>query len=78
MKVLWLKPVGSRLEVSGQRLDGAVPPLDVHLPEGYPGDYQASGLSFPTGGCWEVEARADSSVLRFVVYVLSLFPARQS
>lgn len=69
VKVLWLKPVGSRLAVSGRRLDGAAPPLDAHLPEGYPWDFQASRLTFPTEGCWEVEARADDSLLRFVVYI---------
>ena len=71
MKVLWLKPVGSRLEVSGHRLDGAAPPLRaaLHGPNAYPGDFEASGVYFPTVGCWEVEARADGSVLRFVVAV---------
>ena len=71
MKVLWLKPVGSRLEVSGRRLDGEAPPLraDLHGPQAYPGDFGASGVHFPTVGWWEVEARADGSVLRFVVSV---------
>ena len=35
-------------------------------------DYQASGVTFPAPGCWEVEARAASSVLDFVVYVYAL------
>jgi len=68
-KVLWLKPVGSRLEVVGRRLDGDAPPLRADLPEGYPGDFQASGIGFPTPGCWEVEARADGSVLRVALQV---------
>ena len=75
MKVLWLKPVGSRLEVSGRRLEGPAPPLRAEVPQGYPGDYQASGVFFPTSGCWEVEARADGSILQFVVYVLPAPPA---
>lgn len=69
IKVPWIKPVGSSLEVSGRRLDGEAPPLDAWLSEGYPADFQASDLHFPTEGCWEVEARAEGSVLRFVVYV---------
>jgi len=73
-KVLWLKPVGARLEVSGRRLDGPAPPLGADLPAGYPGDYQASGMTFPTAGCWEVTARADGSVLRFVVWVAEARP----
>jgi hypothetical protein len=68
-KVLWLKPPGSVLRVTGRRLDGEAPPLIANLPEGYGGDFQASGIGFPTAGCWEVEARADASVLRFVVAV---------
>lgn len=74
-KVLWIKPVGTRLEVTGRRLDGPAPPLEVTLPEGYPGDFQASGLVFPTGGCWEVEARVagagPAGTLRVVVPVRS-------
>ncbi|TME68956.1 MAG: hypothetical protein E6I49_12765 [Chloroflexi bacterium] len=45
---------------------------DHHGAQGYEGmDYQASGVTFPAPGCWEVEARAASSVLDFVVYVYS-------
>jgi len=31
--------------------------------------YQASGVTFPAPGCWEVVARAATSELRFVVFV---------
>lgn len=72
-KVIWIKPVGVRLEVTGRRLDGPAAPLEASLPEGYPGDFQASGLVFPTGGCWEVEARptggGPASTLRVVFAV---------
>jgi hypothetical protein len=68
-KVLWLKPPGSVLRVTGRRLDGAAPPMTVRIPEGYGGDFQASAVGFPTPGCWEVEARADASRLRIVVAV---------
>lgn len=72
-KVVWIKPVGARLEVTGRRLDGPAAPLGVEFPEGYPGDFQASALIFPTGGCWEVEARivgaGPTSVLRIVAQV---------
>ena len=72
-KVLWIKPVGARLEVTGRRLDGPAAPLAASLPEGYPGDFQARGLEFPSGGCWEVEARpaggGPGSSLRVVLAV---------
>jgi hypothetical protein len=35
-----------------------------------PSDYQASSVTFPVAGCWEVEARAQASVLDFVVFVV--------
>ena len=73
-KILWLKPVGSRLTVQGRRLDGNAPPLWANIPTGYAGDFQGSTtFIIPTGGCWEVEARANASMLRFVLYI----PPRQ-
>lgn len=68
-KVLWVKPVGSKLLVKGRRLDGDAAPLKVSMPEGYPDDYQASGITFPTPGCWEIEARAGGDPWRFVIYI---------
>lgn len=72
-KVLWVKPVGAALTVTGKRLDGAAPPLEQVLPEN-PGQYLAGNveptyLVFPTAGCWEVRAHAAASELRFVVAV---------
>jgi hypothetical protein len=69
IKVGWRKPPGATFEVSGHRLDAEAPPLKASLPDEYPGTFQASGLTFPTEGCWEVEARTDENTLRFVVQV---------
>jgi hypothetical protein len=68
-KVGWLRPPGSTLTVTGRRLDGEAPPLGVDLPDGYPWNFQVSGLDFPTGGCWEITGEAAGSTLRFVVAV---------
>ena len=68
-KVLWVKPSGSSLEVKGRRLDGQAVPLRVHIPGGYADDFQASFVTFPTPGCWEIEAKADGTEWRFVVYI---------
>src|SRR5829696_2245185 len=54
-KVLWVRPIGAQLNVSGRRLDSGseAPGLTAHIPSGYPYSFQASGLSFPDAGCWE-------------------------
>lgn len=69
-KVGWIRPAGTELQVSGQRLDGTSPPLRVEQPCCYPTGFQVNGLYFPTAGCWEVTAQADSHTLRFVIEVL--------
>jgi hypothetical protein len=67
-KVLWVRP-GRSLQVTGTRLDGASAPLTAHIPDGYYDTYQASGLYFPTSGCWQVDAAAAGQTLRFVVRI---------
>lgn len=69
IKVGWFRPAGATLETTGYRLDGQAPPLEAHVPCCYPTRFQATGLIFPTEGCWEVTAKADESVLSFVVWV---------
>ena len=68
-KVGWFRPAGSKLEISGRRLDAQAPPLEADVPCCYPTRFQATGLYFPTEGCWEVRAKAADSVLLFVVWV---------
>lgn len=68
-KVPWVKPLGSQLVVHGRRLDGDSAPLWASFPAGYTNDFQPSRLIFSAPGCWEIEARADASVLRIVVEV---------
>ncbi len=70
-KMLWGKPAGARLEVSGRRLDGSSQPLEVEISPHYSTEsFNPSEIGFPVPGCWELEARADGSVLSFVVEVL--------
>lgn len=70
VKVGWFRPAGAELVITGQRLDGDAPPLLAHASCCYPTRFQASGLYFPTEGCWEVNAKAGGSELTFVVWVL--------
>lgn len=68
-KFAWLRPAGAQLRVMGRRLDREAPPMGASIPCCYPGVFQVSGLYFPTGGCWEIEAKVEGSILRFVVQV---------
>jgi len=69
LKVGWFRPAGATLEISGRRLDAPAPPLEAHVPCCYPTRFQATGLSFPTEGCWEITARAADEELTFVVEI---------
>ena len=69
IKVGWFRPAGAELVVTGQRLDGKAPPLEFEAACCYPTRFQASGLYFPTEGCWEVTATAAGKELSFVVWV---------
>lgn len=68
-KMGWFRPAGAKLEVTGKRLDALAPALEAEFPCCYPTRFQASGLYFPTEGCWEITARAADHVLTFVVKV---------
>jgi hypothetical protein len=68
-KVGWFRPAGTPLEITGQRLDREAPPLEAHVSCCYPTRFQASGLYFPTEGCWEIIAAAADKKLSFVVWI---------
>jgi len=69
-KVLWIRPQGAYLLVSGRRIDGGdATPLKADIPCCYPTGFQPSRVYFPTAGCWEVAARAGSSELKFITEV---------
>lgn len=72
-KVLWYKPSDFLLPVIGRRMDGAASPLvyDISRDPRPRGAIQPSRIYFPTDGCWEVDAKAGNSGLRFVVLVKS-------
>ncbi|RPJ50043.1 MAG: hypothetical protein EHM21_05810 [Chloroflexi bacterium] len=65
----WFRPAGAPLEITGRRLDGEAPPLDAHVPCCYPTRFQATGLVFPSAGCWEISAKAGGSSLTFVIKI---------
>lgn len=59
-----------RITITGRRLDGAAPPLTASVPEGY-GDvgFQATSITYPTSGCWQVTVQSGSATLTFVTLV---------
>ena len=69
IKIGWFRPAGAPLEITGTRLDAKAPPLEADVPSGYPTRFQASGVYFPSEGCWKVTASAEKSELTFVVWV---------
>jgi hypothetical protein len=76
MKWWWWR-AGGQLEIEGRRLDAPAPPLGAHVPGGYFGDFQATGLVFPTEGCWEVTGRVADRSLTFVVRVVKIDGAQK-
>jgi pimeloyl-ACP methyl ester carboxylesterase len=73
MKFPWTRYVKGQLTIDGRRLDGPAPPLRAHIPSGY-GDtgFQATGLIFPTPGCWEVTGHVGNGRLTFVTRVVKV------
>ena len=72
-KLGWWRDVRGNLAISGRRLDAQAPPLGARVPEGYGSfGFQASGVSFPTEGCWEITGRVGEAQLTFVTYVIDL------
>jgi len=70
-KVLWIRPSGANLIVTGHRIDdGGSAPLAIDIPCCYRTGFQATRVYFPTAGCWELSAAAGSSAFTFVVRVL--------
>ena len=74
-KVLWIRPQGTQLTIAGRRLDADASPAKATIPCCYPTGFQASGLAFPTEGCWQISAKAGTSELTFVTRVRPELPA---
>jgi len=68
-KTMWVRPADTDLVVTGRRLDGNAPPLEVGVPGRFSTGYLATEIIFPERGCWEVSATAGSENLVFVIRV---------
>jgi hypothetical protein len=68
-KVVWLKPPGKSLVISGRRLDGDAEQL-ITQTGGYTSfGYEMTNLFFPTKGCWEITGKAGTTSFTFVTRV---------
>ena len=72
MKFGWYRLTKGYLTITGRRLDAPAPPASGLT---FPGSYgltgfNASGVIFPTEGCWQVTGRAGRAALTFVTFVI--------
>jgi len=73
MKFPWWRGVRGSLTIDGRRLDAPGSRLRARIPSGYrDSGFQATGLIFPTPGCWEVTGRVGEASLTFVVVVVKI------
>ena len=71
IKLPWWRKVPGRLTITGKRLDGQAPRLRSNIPAGYgTTGFQATGVIFPTQGCWKVIGRVGATRLVFVTLVV--------
>jgi len=70
-KFLWWRITAGTLAITGRRLDAPAPSLRASIPDGYGSTgLQASGVYFPTEGCWEITGTVGGQTLSFVTFVL--------
>jgi hypothetical protein len=71
MKFGWWRSATGTLQITGRRLDASAPPARGVVPDGYAATgFQASGVEFPTEGCWEITGALPSTSLSFVTFVI--------
>ncbi len=69
-KVVWVKPAGSPLIISGRRLNPDAEPMIAEQPGDYSSfGYDPTNLFFPTGGCWEIKGKVGVASITFVTRV---------
>jgi hypothetical protein len=70
MKFGWYRLTSGALTITGRRLDGPAPPASGQT-SGYGlTGFNASGVTFPTAGCWQVTGHVGHAALTFVTFVI--------
>jgi len=72
MKFGWYRLTNGYLTITGRRLDAPAPPATGLTFAGSYGTtgFNASGVIFPTEGCWQVTGRVGRVALTFVTFVI--------
>jgi len=70
MKFGWYRLTSGFLMISGRRLDVPAPPLSATTAGYGLTGFNASGVYFPTEGCWQVTGRVGGTALTFVTFVI--------
>lgn len=71
IKLPWWRAVPGTLIIRATRLDARASTVRGDVPSGYgPRGFQASGIDFPTEGCWRVTGRVGTTSLTFVSLVV--------
>jgi hypothetical protein len=68
-KVMWIRPAGTQLKITGKRIDGDAPELASNIPCCYRSGFQPTRMTFPAAGCWKVTATAGDRRLEFIASV---------
>ena len=72
MKFGWWRATSGYLTITGRRLDAPAPPATGDASPGAYGltGFNASGVTFPTEGCWQVTGRVGTVTFTFVTFVI--------
>lgn len=70
MKFGWWRSTTGFLTITGQRLDAPAPPLSAQTSDYGLTGFNASGVTFPTEGCWQVTGKVGPVTLTFVTFVI--------
>jgi hypothetical protein len=72
MKFPWWRATGvgaaGDLQITGHEISTRAP-IKADIPEGYGQRFQATGITFPTEGCYEITGRSGDAQLTFVTKV---------
>jgi hypothetical protein len=67
-KFPWVRVIRGYLSIDGRRLDVPARPAEGQALRGYGSiGFQASGIAFPTAGCWEITGKIAGRELTFIV-----------